>query len=309
MSNLEISIGSMKFANPVFCSSGCFGNAYEIAPHTDIPRIGAVSLKTFTLEPRKGNRPPRIHEVHAGMLSSIGLQNPGLEVYMGSIFPKAQRVCRPDQIFLSLAGNTIEDYEMLTARIAELITTDDIAALEINTACPTVKFGGGSYSKMPDELYKLVLAVMKISPFPVICKINTNYDNTCDAAKAVEAAGAAAIYTTSTPLGMAINTKTRRPVLGNVKGPISGPAVRPIGISKIWDMYNAVRLPIIASGGIACANDALEYMMAGASAVGIGSAHFMDPRASVSIIDGLDTFFAENGITSVNDIIGVAHNF
>lgn len=307
MNNLEVTLGKLKLDNPVLASSGCFGHGFEFAEYTDLGEIGAVVLKTVTLEPRKGNPPPRLKEVASGMLSSIGLQNPGFEVYKNKYMPQAQKVLRPNQIIVSIAGNTIEDYKKMRDLVEETYSTSEIAAIEINTACPNVSHGGAAFCSIPSESYNLIKEIVKTAKFPVIVKINTNFDNTCEVGRMVEEAGADILSTVSTPIGMAIDIYKRKPILGNVKGPISGPAIRPIGISKVWDLYKILNIPIIASGGIYAAEDALEYMMAGASAVAVGSAHFTNPTASVEIVKGVKEFVGSNNITNISDLVGVAH--
>lgn len=306
---LEIKIGSLTFRNNVFGASGCFGHAYELASYTDISRIGAITPKTSTFEPRVGNRPPRTWEVPCATLTSIGLQGPGIDGDLEKHLAKIKQALRPDQFFYSIAANTIEDYLATANKLSAVVRPEEIAALEINCACPNVTLGGGSFSKVPHELEKLISTMVRGLPFPVIAKINTNADNYCDAAMACEAAGATAIYTANTPIGMAINIKKRRPGLGNFKGPINGHANLPIGVAKTWDIYKAVKIPIIGSGGVTCTNDALQYIMAGATAVGIGSATFIDPNTAVLIIDGLEAYCQENNIKNISEIIGCAHHF
>jgi dihydroorotate dehydrogenase (NAD+) catalytic subunit len=307
MISLKTNLGRLKLENPVMCASGCFGYGYELADYTDLHSLGAISLKTITPEPRNGNPPPRIKEVSSGILTSIGLQNPGADFFMKSIMPRVKEACKPNQIIVSIAGNTVEEYVNLTAVISERYGKGDIAAIEINTACPNVKLGGGAFCSNPAIMGELLSAVLKTTALPVIAKINTNYDNTVEIAKVIEESGVDAISTTSTPVGMSIDIKKRKPVLGNKKGPISGRAVRPIGVGKVWDIYRAVKIPITAGGGIYTAEDALEYIMAGATAVGVGSAHFINPRASMEILEGLKAFLADNGISDISSLIGAAH--
>jgi len=307
MINLETNLGRLRLENPVICASGCFGYGYELADYTDLHSLGAITLKTITPEPRNGNPPPRVKEISSGILTSIGLQNPGADFFMKNIMPKVKEACKPNQIIVSIAGNTVEDYANLCATISEKYGKGDIAAIEINAACPNVKLGGGAFCSKPDAMRELLSAVMKVTTLPVIAKINTNYDNTVEIAKVIEESGVDAIATTSTPLGMSIDIKKRKPALGNIKGPISGRAIRPIGVGKVWDIYRAVKIPISPSGGIYTTEDALEYIMAGATAVEIGSAHFINPRASLEILEGLKAFMVENGISDISSLVGVAH--
>lgn len=307
MSKLEIRLGGAVFSNPVFGASGCMGFGFEMAPYADIRRLGAVALKTVTPKPKSGNPPPRIIETTAGMLSSIGLQNPGIDAFLSEIWPVARDACRPGQLILSIAGDTSSEYLEMVDKAAEKISPGQIAALEVNAACPNVKHGGAAICHIPSEFKTLMRQIKDRSPFPVIGKINTNSGNFCDAARAIEDAGADAVCLTNTPIGMAIDLRTRKPALGNVKGPLTGPAIRPIGIARTWDVYRSVSIPIIAGGGVYSAKDVLEYLLSGATAVDIGSANFADPAASVKILDHLETYLDEQKISSVKELIGAAH--
>lgn len=305
--NKEMNLGRIKLANPVLGASGCVAHAFELKPYTDINKIAAFSMKTVTFDERKGNKPPRICEVSNGMMSSIGLQNPGIEYYLKEYMPQIKDACRPDQIIISIGGNDIEDYVATAKRVADTCRVDEIAALEINGACPNVIHGGGVMSASPDAMYKLIKAIKAAVDFPIIAKMNTNFANYCDVAKAIEAAGADVVYLVSTPMGMHIDIKKRKPAIGNIKAPVSGPAILPQAILKTWDIYKVVNIPIIGSGGIYTAEDAIETMMAGASAVGIGSAQFINPNAAVEILDGMVRFCENNHIGSFSELVGCAH--
>ena len=256
MLSLETRLGRAVFRNPVFGASGCTGHGYELAGYTDLSRFGAVSLKTFTPAPRAGNPPERIAEVPAGVLNSIGLQNPGKDAFFAQTMPRVLAALERDQIVVSVGGDTIEDYVAL-CRETEARFGGRIAALELNAACPNVSHGAGFYSRDPQAARELVQAVREAVVLPVFLKFNTNFPNYLEVAAAVEAAGADALYTTNTPLGMKIDLHRRRPALGNGRGPICGPAIRPIGVLRTWELYEAVRLPIIASGGIRTWEDAV----------------------------------------------------
>lgn len=306
MNRLEVNLGTIKLKNPVLCASGCFGHAYEMEKYTDLSKIGAVSLKTVTIKPKKGNPPPRIHEIHGGILSSIGLQNPGLEKYMEEEIPRAQEVLRPDQIFLSMAGGSEQEYMELADEIGKRYDRSQIAALEVNTACPNVAKGGGMVAKDSDLLYRMMKKIVRMISVPVIVKIGTDFDGFCESAKAAEAAGVQAVYTANTPVGMAIDIWTGRPAIGNIKAPLNGPVIKPIGIGKTWDLYHAVKIPIIASGGVCCMEDIIEYMMAGASAVGIGTYNFVDPNIAAKIVDQLEIYTEEHRLHSICELTGLA---
>lgn len=305
--NKEIMLGKIKLANPVLGASGCVAHGYELKPYTDIGKIGAFSMKTVTYEPRPGNPPPRICETASGMLTSIGLQNPGIEQYRKEYLPEIRKVCRPEQIIISIGGNEIEDYVAVAEKIAEVCRPGEIAAIEVNGACPNVKHGGGVMSAAPETMYQVIQAVKKAVPFPIIGKMNTNFDIYTEVAQAIEAAGAEAVYLVSTPMGMHIDINTGKSGIGNGKAPVSGPAILPQAILKTWEVYRKVKIPIIGSGGIYTAEAAVETMMAGASAVGIGSAQFINPNAAVEILEGLEAYCQSKGIERVSDLIGSAH--
>ena len=306
MLSLETRLGRAVFRNPVFGASGCTGHGYELAGYTDLSRFGAVSLKTFTPAPRAGNPPERIAEVPAGVLNSIGLQNPGKDAFFAQTMPRVLAALERDQIVVSVGGDTIEDYVAL-CRETEAHFGGRIAALELNAACPNVSHGAGFYSRDPQAARELVQAVREAVALPVFLKFNTNFPNYLEVAAAVEAAGADALYTTNTPLGMKIDLHRRRPALGNGRGPICGPAIRPIGVLRTWELYEAVRLPIIASGGIRTWEDAVEYLLAGACAVGVGSAQFVQPDAASDILSGLERYAAAEGLECLTPLVGAAH--
>lgn len=305
MNKLKVKLGDIELNNPVLCASGCLGHGYEVKDYTDLSKIGAVTIKTVTLMPRKGNPTPRIHEIHSGIMSSIGLQNPGIEVYIEEVMPKVQEVLRADQLFFSIAGGCEDDYIRLADRVLETYNKTQIAALEVNTACPNVQKGAGAIGKDRELLSSILTKLVKMSDIPVICKINTDFDAFCDSAKTAEAAGVQSIYTTNTPVGMAIDIRTGKPCTGMPKAPLNGPVIKPIGVGKTFDLYHAVKIPIIASGGVCCMEDVIEYMMAGASAVGIGAYNFVDPDIAVKIIRDLENYVEEQKLESISDIVGL----
>lgn len=307
MNKLETTLGKIKLSNPVLGASGCVGHGFELEEYTDLSRYGALSMKTVTLEPRNGNRPPRICEVGGGMLSSIGLQNPGMDAYIQSYRDKIKTACRPDQIIISIGGNEVDDYVKCAAKIAENFSINEIAALEINAACPNVAHGGGAMGSSPEKIRSVLAAIRAAVDFPMIAKINTNEGNFCEVAKAAEQEGIDALYIANTPMGMSIDIHSKTPALGNVKGPVSGPAVLPQGVAKTWDLYKAVQIPIIGSGGIYTWEAAIQYILAGASAIGIGSAHFINPNAAVEILDGIKNYMEVNKVTELSELIGAAH--
>jgi len=309
MSRIKAALGKNTFTTPVFAASGCFGHAYEMAAFTDIPKIGAISPKSVTKEPIIGNPPPRLWHGIGIQSSPIGMQNPGIEAYIKEKIPLIKSVCRPDQILVSIGGNCVEDYAYTTGRIIDAFGEDGFAAIEINAVCPNVAFGGSSFSKAPGDLAKLVKAVRPlIKANMLIIKIITCFDNFLDAAKAVEDNGADAIYTANNSMGMVIDVEKRRPYFSAGRGGLEGAALLPIGVMKVWDIYNAIKLPIISSGGIRDLDGALQYFMAGASAVALGSAIFMDPMMPATLPEELDNWLEEKGISHYSKIIGAAHN-
>lgn len=307
MNNTKINLGRVTLENPVIGSSGCVAHAYELESYTDISKIGAFTMKTVTYEPRKGNKPPRICEVSDGMLTSIGLQNPGIEAYIAEHVPEIKKACRPDQIIISVGGNEVEDYVATAKRIEEAFAPGELAAIEVNGACPNVAHGGGVMSASPETMYEVVKAVKEAVSFPVIGKMNTNFGVFCQVAQAIEKAGADAVCLVSTPMGMHIDLRSRKPAIGNGKAPVSGPAILPQAILKTWEVYESVRIPVIASGGIYTAEAAIETMMAGASAVGIGSAQFINPNASVEILEGMIAYCEANQVKNFEELVGCAH--
>lgn len=306
MKRPEVQLGRLRLRNPVLGASGCTGHGYELASYTDLSRYGAVSLKTVTPLPRVGNPPQRVCEVPSGVLNSIGLQNPGRDAFFAQIMPRVLECLDRDQIIVSVGGDKVEDYVELCRAVEERFGTR-IAALELNAACPNVSHGAGFYSRDPEAAAALVAAVRNAVDLPVLVKFNTNFPNYLEVAQAIEQAGADALYTTNTPLGMKIDWQTRQLVLGNGRGPICGPAIRPIGVLRTWELYEHVSLPIIASGGICTWEDTLEYILAGASAVGIGSAQFVYPDAASRLEQDLDAYLHREGLESIQPLVGAAH--
>ncbi|HHU22109.1 MAG TPA: dihydroorotate dehydrogenase [Clostridiales bacterium] len=306
MKNIKTKLGQAEFRNPVLGASGCTGYAYELESYTDLSRYGAVTLKTVTYTPRHGNHPERIAEVPAGIISSIGLQNPGPDVFFDDTMPKVIDALDRDQIIVSVAGDTIEEYVELCCRTSQRYG-EKIAALEINAACPNVRFGVGYFSRDPQAAFDLIETVKSAVSLPVFFKFNTNFENYLEVASAIDEAGVDALYTSNTPLGLKINIRTRRPAIGNVVGPICGPAIRPIGMLRVWNLYQKVKMPIIASGGVYTWEDALEYMLAGAAAVGVGSAQFVQPDVVKHIVDGLERYMERESLDSLTSLVGAAH--
>lgn len=306
MKNLETKLGRATFRNPVFGVSGCTGYGYEMKEFADLTKFGAVSLKTIMPRPRTGNRPERVAEVPAGVITSIGLQGPGIDVFLDETMPKVVSTLDRDQIVVSVAGDTIEEYVAL-AKATEERYGSQIAAVEINAACPNVSHGVGYFSRDPQAAYDLIKAVKETVSLPVFLKFNTNFENYLEVAEAINEIGVDALYTANTPLGLKIDIKTMRPAIGNVVGPICGPAIRPIGVLRTWNLYKKVNMPIIASGGARTWEDVLEYMMAGATAVGVGSSQFACPDTVPNIVADLEKYMERNHLDSLTSLVGAAH--
>ena len=306
MKNLETKLGRAVFRNPLFGCSGCVGHAYELAPYTDLSQYGGLSLKTVTYLPRVGNPADRICEVTAGCISSVGLPNKGPDDYFANVVPKALNVLDPDQAIVSVAGDCVEEYVELCERVQDLFG-GRIAAVELNAACPNASHGIGYFSRNAKAAAELIHAAKSSVDLPILYKFNTNFENYLEVGKAVSDAGVDAIFTTSTPMGIKIDIKTRKPVLGNTIGPVCGPAVLPFGMLRIWNLYKEVEVPLIASGGAASWRDVIEYMLAGASAVGIGSAHFATPDIVPGILADLQAYMEREKLDSLSELIGAAH--
>jgi len=306
MKNLETKLGRAVFRNPLFGCSGCVGHAYELAPYTDLSQYGGLSLKTVTYLPRVGNPADRICEVTAGCISSVGLPNKGPADYFANVVPKALNVLDPDQAIVSVAGDCVEEYVELCEKVQDLFG-DRIAAIELNAACPNASHGIGYFSRNAKAAAELIHAARSSVDLPILYKFNTNFENYLEVGKAVSDAGVDAIYTTSTPMGIKIDIKTKKPVLGNIIGPVCGPAVLPFGMLRIWNLYKEVDVPLIASGGAASWRDVIEYMLAGASAVGIGSAHFATPDIVPGILADLKEYMEREKLDSLTGLIGAAH--
>jgi len=298
---LAVNIGGVKMKNPVTCASGTFGFGPEYAPYIDLNRLGAIVVKGTTLESRTGNPTPRLVETPAGVLNSIGLQNPGADRFIEEALPYL--ACFDLPVIVNIAGDTVEDYARLAARLDR---AGGVAGLEVNISCPNVKKGGMQFGSDPATAVEVTRAVKENTALPVIVKLSPNVTSIVAVAVRVAEAGADALSMINTLLGMAIDIRTRRPLLGNVMGGLSGPAVRPVAVRAVWQVYREVRLPIIGMGGITCAEDAIEFILAGATAVAVGTANFINPRATMEVLEGIEKYLAENGISDINELVGAA---
>lgn len=302
--NLAVNIGGIKMKNPVTTASGTFGLGPEYGRFIDLNRLGALVVKGTTLLPKQGNPTPRIAETPAGMLNAIGLQNPGVEHFITKALPYLKDYDVP--VIVNIAGDTVEDY----VKLAEILdSAPGVAGIEVNISCPNVKRGGMQFGSNPESAAEVIQGVRNATRLPVIAKLSPNVTSIVEVAERVADAGADALSMINTLLGMAIDIKSRRPVLGNIMGGLSGPAVKPVAVRMVWQVYRAVKLPIVGMGGIASAADALEFIMAGASAVAVGTANFVNPRATMDVLEGIEKYMLENGFNDINEVVGIAHNY
>lgn len=299
--NLSTSIGSLSLQNPVMGASGTFGFGEEYADFIDIDSLGGFVVKGTTLEPRAGNPAPRMAETPAGMLNAVGLQNPGVEAFTTQIWPRLAGLRRAVPI-VNVSGARVADYEACAERLAEL---DGLQAIELNISCPNVKQGGMAFGTTCAGASEVVAAVRRRWPRHLMVKLSPNVTSVTEIALAVEAAGADSVSLINTLLGMAVDVERRRPMLSTVTGGLSGPAVKPVAVRMVWQVAKAVKIPVVGLGGIRTAADALEFIMAGASAVQIGTANFVDPTVTVQVVDGLASYCRRHGVERITDLIGI----
>ncbi len=299
---LAVKIGRVSLKNPVVTASGTFGFAQEYNRLFPVSALGGITVKGLTLQPRAGNPPPRVVETPAGLLNAIGLQNPGLTVFLEKELPFLREL--ETTIIVNIAGFTIEEFARLASALDR---AKGISVLELNISCPNVKAGGMAFGIDPEAAARVTRTVRAETSLPIWVKLSPNVTDIGIIAQAVEEAGAEAITLINTLAGMAIDLKKRRPLLGNRMGGLSGPAVKPIALRQVWQVYETVKIPLIGMGGISSPQDALEFMMAGASAVGVGTALFHNPFTPLNIIDGLCSYIDQEKIDRIEDIIGIAH--
>jgi len=297
--DLKTDIGGIELENPVMTASGTFGYAGEFEELVDLNRLGGIIVKGLSLEPSLGNKPPRIVETACGMLNAIGLENVGIEAFVKEKLPFFKKLSTP--VFTNIYGKSISDYVLLAARIDEL---NEVAGIEINISCPNVKAGGIAFGVVPETAAEVIKAVRKATSKPLMVKLSPNVTDITQIARAVEGAGADSLSLINTITGMSIDIETRRPKLANITGGLSGPAIKPVALRMVWQVAQSVKIPVIGIGGIVCAEDALEFLIAGAVAVQVGTANFVNPHATVDIIEGIEGFLIEKKITSVRDVIG-----
>ncbi len=300
--DLSINIAGIAMKNPIMVASGTFGFGREYNDFYDINKLGALVTKGLTLLPKYGNPPPRIHETPAGMLNSIGLENPGIQKFIQEEWPYLSKLTIP--VIANIDGDTVEDYHKIARKLSAL---NNLAALEVNISCPNVEKGGLAFGQKPESAYEVIKAVREATKLPVIAKLSPNVANIQTIAEAAASAGADAISLINTLLGMAIDIHNHQPVFHRTFAGLSGPAIKPVALRMVWEVYQAVDVPIIGMGGINTWQDAVEFILAGASAVAIGTANFVNPMAPIEIIEGLKTYLYLKE-QKLQELIGVAHD-
>ncbi|MDR1880395.1 MAG: dihydroorotate dehydrogenase [Tannerellaceae bacterium] len=299
MAELKVQIKNLSLKNPVMTASGTFGYGVEYADFMDIERLGGVIVKGTTSEHREGNPYPRMAETAAGMLNAVGLQNKGVDYFIDTIYPRIRAYAT--EMIVNVSGSSIESYVECAGKIAGL---ERIRAIELNISCPNVKQGGMAFGVTCSGAAEVVRAVRRVYPKTLIVKLSPNVTDIAEIAKAVEAEGADSVSLINTLLGMAIDAERRRPKLSTITGGLSGPCVKPVALRMVWQTYRAVRIPVIGLGGISTWEDAVEFMLAGATAIQVGTQNFIDPAASVKIIDGLNDYCDRHGYRSVGELTG-----
>ena len=298
MVNLEVHIGDITFKNPVSTASGCFGYGPEYEDFIDIDRLGGLFVKGTTGSLREGNPYPRMAETPSGMLNSVGLQNKGVDYFINHIYPSIKQY--RTHIFVNVSGSTIQEYVEVSEKLNEL----DLPGIELNISCPNVKEGGMVFGTHCPSAMEVTREVRKVYKKCLIVKLSPNVTSISEFARAVEGEGADSISLINTLLAMAVDSESRKPVLGTVTGGLSGPAVKPVGLRMVWEVYHAVKVPIIGMGGIMNAKDAVEFMLAGSTAIQVGTANFIDPQVTMKIIDGITGYCERHAVNSVTELIG-----
>ena len=299
MAKLSVNIGSLALKNPVLTASGTFGYGEEFAPFIDLNRLGGYIIKGTTLEHREGNPYPRMVETPSGMLNAVGLQNKGVDYFINNIYPRING--HDSELIVNVSGAKVEDYVETARRLASL---DKVNAIEVNISCPNVKEGGMAFGTTTAGAAEVTRAIREVYPKTLIVKLSPNVTSIADIARAVEAEGADSVSLINTLMGMSIDVERRRPHLSTITGGLSGPAVRPVAVRMVWQVAKAVKIPVIGLGGIMDGRDAIEFMLAGATAVEIGTANFIDPAVTMKVIDYMEDYCARHGINDINEIIG-----
>lgn len=299
MADLTLQLGTLTLKNPVMTASGTFGYGTEFSDFMDVGKLGGIVVKAVTGSNRDGNAYPRMAETPAGMLNSVGLQNKGVDHFIRETYPRIKDL--DTQVFVNVSGSTLEEYVMVAEKIQAL---DRIPGIELNISCPNVKQGGMAFGTLPSTATEVTRAVREVYKKTLIVKLSPNVTSITDMAKAVVDGGADVISLINTLLGMAIDAESRRPVLSTVTGGLSGPAVKPVALRMVYQVSKAVKVPVIGLGGIMNAADAIEFMLAGATAVQVGTANFLDPAVTVKILDGIEAYLTRHQMKSVNELIG-----
>lgn len=299
MVDLSVEIGKLKLKNPIMTASGTFGYGEEFADFIDLNRLGGIIVKGTTLHHREGNPYPRMAETPSGMLNAVGLQNKGVGYFIEHIYPRIKDL--DTRVIVNVSGSCIDDYVAVCEKLSPL---DKVAAVEINISCPNVKQGGMGFGTTCSGAESVTSAVRKAYDGTMIVKLTPNVTDITEIARAVEAAGADAVSLTNTFLGMAIDVEKRKPMLSTITGGLSGPCIRPIAVRMVWQVANAVKVPVVGLGGIASGRDAIEFLLAGATAVQIGTANFVDPQVTVKAIDYIEDYLKRHQIASVRELIG-----
>lgn len=299
MGDLTVNIHNLKLKNPVMTASGTFGYGLEYDDFIDVSRLGGIVVKGTTIHPRQGNEYPRMAETAAGMLNSVGLQNKGAKYFATDIYPKLLKY--DTNILVNVSGSTIEEYIACAEIINEL---DHIPGIELNISCPNVKEGGMAFGTSCASIEAVVSAVRKVYHKTMVVKLSPNVTEIGELARAAEASGADSLSLINTLMALAIDAESRKPILATITGGLSGPAVKPIALRQVWEVSKSVKVPIIGMGGIMNATDAIEFFLAGASAIQVGTANYLDPMITIKIIDGIDDYLNRHKFSSIHDIIG-----
>ncbi len=304
MVKLDFNIGDLRFKNPVLAASGTFGYGSEFDDFMDVSRLGGIIVKGTTLEPREGNPYPRMAETPSGMLNSVGLQNKGIDYFEEKIYPVLTDY--DTNVIVNINGSYVDDYVSLTERVNRLAR---ISAIELNISCPNVKMGGMAFGTNPKSAREVIREVRKVCSKKLIVKLSPNVTNITDFAIIAEEEGADAISLINTLLGMAVDIKNMRPSLATITGGLSGPAIKPVALRMVWQTAKTVKIPVIGIGGIMNADDAIEFFLAGASAIQVGTASFIDPQAAVSILEGIENYIITKGFDDIREIIGFINKY
>ncbi len=300
MADLSININGLSLKNPVLTASGTFGYGTEFQDFINLERLGGFIVKGTTLKHREGNPYPRMAETPSGMLNAVGLQNKGVDYFIEHIYPTIKDI--DSNILVNVSGSTVADYVATAEKINDL---SRIPAIELNISCPNVKEGGMAFGTNCASASEVVKEVRKVYKKHLMVKLSPNVTSIQEIALAAEGAGADSVSLINTLMGMAVNVKTRKPVLSTITGGLSGPCVKPVALRMVWQVAKVVKIPVVGLGGISCANDAIEFLLAGASAVQIGTANFIDPTVTIKVIDGINDYLDQNGFKSVKEIIGL----